>query len=250
MKLFNWVQRRFNHTSFTDEHKVELKQVALVDSFDGILTIGTLGFDPSKPFNQHKEYIVLEEEEIDHLSDEEHDHSDTDDDDHSNVNGYDAAVEEEENPLIFTRFEHTFDKFDEKMGSNSNGEDDDLPREEKGERITLAELFMADSEMKKEQLEFVEIVDQITNKKIAKKPSKNGLSFAKKLIPHVGEDSRPIKKIHQLMKRMLKRKIHPDVEGKGNQSKVETSQASFTKGNELIEAVSLLPTRSAAGTIV
>ncbi|XP_065860092.1 protein TILLER ANGLE CONTROL 1 [Euphorbia lathyris] len=251
MKIFNWMQKRFHHK---DENKSELKQVALVDEFDGILTIGTLGFDPLKPFNQHNEYIVLEEDDIDYSDQELHSESDDDDDDVdiSNVNGgnededEDEDEEEEENPLIYTRFQHNFDKSDEKMGINSSGEECDVERKEKGERITLAELFMADSEMKKEELAFVEIIE--TTKKLAKKPPKNGLSFAKKFIPHVGEDSRPIKKIHQLMKRMLKRKIHPEVEGKDNPR--ETTQVSFSKGNEISESVFLLPTHPAAGPTV
>ena len=41
-----------------------LKQVALTESLggweDGILTIGTLGYDPLKSINPHKEYFALE----------------------------------------------------------------------------------------------------------------------------------------------------------------------------------------------
>ncbi|MBA0583985.1 hypothetical protein Goshw_012287 [Gossypium schwendimanii] len=47
-------------------------------------------------------------------------------------------------------------------------------------------------------------------------PTKKGTSFAKKFIPHAGKDSRPIKMLNQMMKRMLKRKIHPELQGKGN----------------------------------
>ncbi|XP_057997055.1 protein TILLER ANGLE CONTROL 1 isoform X1 [Hevea brasiliensis] len=279
MKIFNWVQRRFHHGALKDglarnvkkaesitseaDKQALLKQVALVDVLDGwkggILTIGTLGLDPLKPFNQQNEYFVLEtegeeEDDDDDYNDDEEEqqqYSVHSDDEDSNVN---QDENEEENPLIFTRFEHnfeelatTFDANDAKskidpMENNLNIHDNDQ-RKRKGERITLAELFLADSDMKKKPESFELAPDS------GKKPSvraKNGLSFAKKLIPHVREDSRPIKKFHQLMRRMLKRKIHPELEGKAqktdNQNKVAIMEVGIGKGNEADESVSLIPT--------
>lgn len=118
--------------------------------------------------------------------------------------------EEEENPLICTRFEHNFEELASTFDANtvkskeiilfspietdSNVHEND-ERERKGERTTLAELFLADSEMKKKQESF-EFETDIGKKQAV--GAKNGLFFAKKLIPHVGEDSRPIKKFHQV----------------------------------------------------
>ncbi|EEF29053.1 conserved hypothetical protein [Ricinus communis] len=236
-----------------------LKQVALVDVLDGwrdgILTIGTLGLDPLKPFNQQNEYFVLEsegeedseEEDDDDYNDNEEEHvqySISSDDDDDDIN---ASDEEEENPLIFTRFEHNSEDIGPALDANAiksnmimtidSIEDSscDLQRKRKGERITLAELFLADSDMKKKP-------DPVENElKSGRKPpvrGKNSLSFAKKLISHVGEDSRPIKKFNQLMRRMLKRKIHPELEGKGvktdYQNKSSIMEFGSSKGNEAL----------------
>ncbi|OAY48963.1 protein TILLER ANGLE CONTROL 1 [Manihot esculenta] len=285
MKIFNWVQRRFHHGALKDglarnvkkaesitsgaDKQALLKQVALVDVLDGwkggILTIGTLGLDPLKPFNQQHEYLVLEteggeEDDGDDYNDDEEEqeeysvHSDEED---SNVDE-DEDEKEEENPLIFTRFQHNFEELTSSFGANaaksedimiidptetkSNIHDNDQ-RKRKGERITLAELFLADSDVKKKPESFE--VEPDSGKKPAFR-GKNGLSFAKKLIPNVGEDSRPIKKFHQLMRRMLKRKIHPELEGKtqktDNQNKIAIMEVGISKGIAADESISLLPT--------
>ncbi|KAJ9171552.1 hypothetical protein P3X46_014906 [Hevea brasiliensis] len=289
MKIFNWVQRRFHHSAikenWTDgsarnakkaesitseaDKQALLKQVALVDVLDGwkdgILTIGTLGLDPLKPFNQQNEYFVLESEEVveddddeyNHEADEQEQYSVYSDEEDSNINE-DEEEEEEENPLIYTRFEHNFEElastFDANAGkskeimiidpmeTNSNVHENS-ERKRKGERITLAELFLADSDMKKKTESF-ELKSDSGKKQAVR--AKNGLFFAKKLIPHVGEDSRPIKKFHQLMRRMLKRKIHPELEEKDqkidNQNKTAIMEVGISNGNETGESISLLPT--------
>lgn len=198
-----------------------LKQVALVDVLDGwkdgILTIGTLGFDPLKSYQQN-EYFILEseEEEEDEEREEEEEEGkqgqysmDDDDDDYENVE------DEEVNPLIFTTFEHNFEDIGSNFEANAVKSDvimtvdgvtlapiktnSSIPeidqRKRKGERITLAELFLADSDMKKKPN------SGQTELYSGKKPivrAKNGLSFARKFIPHVRDDSRPIKKFHQV----------------------------------------------------
>ncbi|CAK7348663.1 unnamed protein product [Dovyalis caffra] len=276
MKIFNWVQRRFHHGAIKDglarnvkkaesitneaDKQALLKQVALVDVLDGwkdgILTIGTLGLDPLKPFNQQNDqYLILEREEDEEEEEEKEEEGEQEqysvDDDYYD----DDNVEDEEvNPLIYGTFDHSF----EENGSNtvtydvitnsSIAEHEQAKR--KGERITLAELFLEDSDMKKKP-DSVEIETKSGNKKPVTR-AKSGLSFAKKLIrPHAGEDSRPIKKFNQLMRRMLKRKIHPEFDGKGNKTDSQNEpgimDAHASKGNET-ESVSLLQTPSACST--
>ncbi|KAK9280450.1 hypothetical protein L1049_014141 [Liquidambar formosana] len=246
MKIFNWVHRRFHHNSLHAStfpaHKDEIAQnvktvdsisdgtnallqhLALVDVLDGwkdgILTIGTLGFDPLKPFNQQKECMITDTgEEDDEEEEEQQDYS---------VNDEDEVEDESEvNPLVLTSFRNKF----EDIGLNPDAENLPKPdmilaadgisladniendqRKKKGERTTLADLFSADSDVKRKH-DPSEVLKVDSCKKPALR-AKNGLSFAKKLIPRVGDDARPIKKLNQLMRRMLKRKIHPEFEVK------------------------------------
>ncbi|EOX95628.1 hypothetical protein QUC31_005128 [Theobroma cacao] len=292
MKIFNWVQRRFHHNVLKDglarnvkktdsiaidtNTKALLEQVALVDVLDGwrdgILTIGTFGFDPLKSFSEQKEYLASESEEEEEEEEEEERYSDNndeedDDDDHDDD---DNNNDEEVNPLMFSTFEHSFEDvesdvdhpkygkpdvtmtFDRVAGSTDHEIKFDLDATEghSGKlrrRTTLADLFSEDSDMKKKPSPLA--LDSNSCKRASVR-TKNGLSFAKKLIPQVGEDSRPIKKLHQMMRRMLKRKIHPELEGKGSklegQSKASVIDVLGSKKHEAGESVSLLQTPDAA----
>ncbi|XWS46278.1 hypothetical protein CRYUN_Cryun14cG0051400 [Craigia yunnanensis] len=291
MKIFNWVQRRFHHNVLKDglarnvkktdsiaidtNTKALLEQVALIDVLDGwrdgILTIGTFGFDPLKSFSEQKDYLALdtdeeeaeaEEERYSNKNDNEEEDDDYDDEDNNS--------DEEVNPLIFSTFEHSFEDVESNFDHAKYGKPDvimtvdgvagstdheikfDLEATEghSGKlrrRTTLADLFSEDSDMKKKPspLEF----DSNSCKKASVR-TKNGLSFAKKLIPQVGEDSRPIKKLHQMMRRMLKRKIHPELEGKGNKLdgpyKPSLIDVLASKKHEAGESVSLLQSPDAA----
>ncbi|XVF22316.1 hypothetical protein REPUB_Repub12eG0162500 [Reevesia pubescens] len=253
MKIFNWVQRRFHHNVLkegmarnvkkTDSIAIDtntkalLEQVALVDVLDGwrdgILTIGTFGFDPLKTLGEQNDYLSSksndDEEEEERFSDNyDEEEEEEEEDDYNNS-------DEEVNPLMFSTFDHSFEDVESNvdygkphdvimtvdgvgLGSTGHGIKFELDATEghSGKlrrRTTLADLFSEDSDMKKKQspLEF-----KSNSCKKASIRTKSGLSFAKKLIPQVGEDSRPIKMLHQMMRRMLKRKIHPELEGKGN----------------------------------
>ncbi|OMO64237.1 hypothetical protein CCACVL1_21908 [Corchorus capsularis] len=295
MKIFNWVQRRFHNNVLKDglarnvkktdsiaidtNTKALLEQVALVDVLDnwrdGILTIGTFGFDPLKSFNEKKddESMESEKEEDDEEEEQYSVNNEEDDDDNS-------SSDEEVNPLMFSTLEHSFEMdFDSEIGKltdvimmddgvaegsiHDNEIKFDFDATDQGHsgklrrRTTLADLFSEDSDIKKkpcsDTLEF-------HSKFSCKKPSlrtKNGLSFAKKLIPQVGEDSRPMKKLHQMMRRMLKRKIHPELEGKSNkfegqlQAKSSLKDVlSASKKYEASESVSLLQTQIPDATSV
>lgn len=202
-------------TNDTDTQAL-LKHVALVDMLDGwkdgILAIGTLGFDnPVYSLSSEKECNMTDEEDGDYEEEEE---AYSVNNENGEVEDEDQEEETEINPLAFTAFGDNVPKpipiitvdgvplspFVESshevvMESLIISETDQ--RKSKGERTTLADLFSADSEVK------AKVDPEGFKVDSGKKPSlrsKNGLSFAKKLIPRVGEDSRPIKKLHRVSK--------------------------------------------------
>lgn len=285
MKIFNWVHKTFHHTLLkegfvqnatrktesagnneVDRHAL-LKQVefdhveALHDWRGGILTIGTFGFESLKPSNEQKEYLVLESEDDDYEDEEEEEEKSlVHDEDHDEIIGY--LEDEELNPLMFTAFGHkskdvsadqkgedlimgTYELNMESKYSAIMEMDNEEKKKKKGERrITLADLFLADAEDVAKALKD----DKVLQKKTADVRSKNGLSFAKKLIPRVKEDSHPIKNFQRLMRRMLKRKIHPEIEDKINKPSPDlTHQIGMANngGFETFESLSLLPSQDA-----
>lgn len=199
-----------------------LEQAALADVIDtwkqGILTIGTFGFDPLKEFTAQQKEIQLiianHEEEESEISFEE-----------------DLEEEEEEgeqDPLVLNAFKHGFNNdicSDIHAQSEITLASDDDHEYKKKERITLADLLSADSDHHMDtkpthhvdhdrhkllQPELgVAIKIKIKIKPEEKEPAaahaKPKLSFAKKLIPpllkddsHLHPHPRPIKKIHQV----------------------------------------------------
>ncbi|KAL2336244.1 hypothetical protein Fmac_010690 [Flemingia macrophylla] len=251
MKIFSWMHKRFHHNTLKDgfasnmkkteptvnnvDSQALLKQVALTESLggweDGILTIGTLGYDPLKSINHHKEYFALEIE----VEQEDGEGKNVNVDEEEEEKCYNAE-HEELNPLIYNySFEH---KFEDHVVGKNHGDDDvdvvgsfneivvaappvvsyevmesyDVDTKKKGERITLADLFLADSDVKM-KLDPAKVCHLAWSEKPHLK-AKHGLSFAKKLIPRVKDNPHPMKDIKKLMKKMLKRKIHPDLDVK------------------------------------
>ncbi|KAL7232957.1 hypothetical protein ACSBR1_016749 [Camellia fascicularis] len=275
MKLFNWVHRKFHHkdgkkeelamVTIETEKQVLLENVTLADVLvdgwrDGILTIGTFGFDPLSDFNQKNECPVVEkeeEEEEEEECEEEEEEEDYEVDNELGDEDMKVCDEEELNPLVFTAFRSNYNenalkddlRMARELGFDAN-ELEDEKRNKKRERTTLADLFSADSDDLKNAKR-----DRSKIKPESKKKAdddvhgkKKGLSFAKKLIPRVGHDTRPIKKLHQLMRRMLKRKIHPDLEGKFQKidSQIKpTVSGLFAEEHGANESVSLLQTKDA-----
>ncbi|KAM6583813.1 hypothetical protein CsatB_010815 [Cannabis sativa] len=311
MKLFNWVHKRFHHDPLPKDHeyfarKVEkngddellhhsndkdtqalLKEVVLIDALDGwkdgILAIGTFGFDPRKPLNQQcysqKEYLVLESEEeededeefsVDDVEDSSHD-SDVDEED-SMSDETCAEDEEEVNPLMFSALGlgHSFNKdnnnkdvvaSDQKinedhhdrvlLSSLDNGSVSVASKDEEKKKVgrtTLADLFLADGDVKmKNSIDSGKVLadhhhEETINKKMNNVRTKKSLSFAKKLIPRVKEEKSPIKNLQRMMRRMLKRKIHPEaLDGKVNKSEGQKGQQLVANTpKKASESVSLL----------
>lgn len=207
-----------------------LKEVALADVVggwkDGILTIGTLGcYEPLKSFNDHKDYLALESDEVeeDEGDQEENYSADGYEYEEENKYYYSSEHDEEMNPLIHSSFEKQ--SFEDVV--NDKSDDDNASKEEvfgtlnalpvvsyevtesnhvvtdqkkkKGERITLADLFLADSEKIMKQKDSAKVlIDQPSEKPSLK--AKHGLpTLAKKLIPRVNKDNaRPLKNIQKV----------------------------------------------------
>ncbi|KAL4362151.1 hypothetical protein GQ457_04G030430 [Hibiscus cannabinus] len=245
MKIFNWVQKRFHHNvlkggvapnvketdpiAIDSDAKALLEQVPLSDMLDGwrdgILTIGTFGFDPLQSLAQQNHYSAWGSYNDDDDDNEERYTDNKDDEDVENDS------DEEVNPLMLSAFRQSMEDADRATYGETDvtimvdgvgwSNDDEIKLEleanegcsGKLRRTTLAELFSEDSDIKKKPCPLE------LDSNSCKKPSlgtKNGLSFAKKLIPQVGQDLRPIKMLHQMMRRMLKRKIHPELQSKAN----------------------------------
>ncbi|KAK8654466.1 hypothetical protein V6N13_128434 [Hibiscus sabdariffa] len=230
--------------------KALLEQVALVDMLDGILTIGTFGFDPLKPSSDELKHCLASEGD-DEQGEEERfsNNSGVGDDGNDYSDGND-----EENPLMFSTFDHDFEDMTMTVHGAAVWSTDDEIRTDldsieghsgklRRRRTTLADLFSEDSNsgMKKKHNSL-----ESDSNSCGKGPvrTKQGLSFAKKLMPQAGEDSHPIKMINQMMKRMLKRKIHPELEGKGNKLNKQCSK----KEHEASESVYLLQQSPGAAT--
>lgn len=163
-------------------------------TIDSILTIGTFGFGPLTQLNKQNDCLEFQKEE----THEEKEHEG----EKEIENEFD---EEEVNPLLSNSFRSGFDENDVEiyeLGLDSTDSEGKKGKgKEKKERITLADLLVADDsdDLVKYMKGDGRVVEKDSNyKKTDVGVKKKGLSFAKKLIPGVGEDSRPIKKLHQV----------------------------------------------------
>ncbi|TYJ04870.1 hypothetical protein E1A91_A12G123500v1 [Gossypium mustelinum] len=197
MKIFNWMHRRFNHTILKDglapnvkntDEAIVIEQVALVDVLDGILTIGTLGFDPLESGGQ-KDY----ENDDEHGEEQRCSDDSVGDNDDGDVHFDDGN--KEVNRLMFGALDHGFK--DEAMpvceikGQSGNRR-----------RTTLAELFSADSPSGLEM--------ELNCGKKAIVGTKQGNSLAMKLVPQVGEGSGPIKMLQKVLLLQLELRVDDD----------------------------------------
>ncbi|KMT06068.1 hypothetical protein BVRB_7g163910 [Beta vulgaris subsp. vulgaris] len=203
---------------------------------DGILSIGTLAIGPLEDSTFGSIEEVGDGHHHDHEITDVHNHDVNDDDDHE---GDDDDNDHEASPLMDVEFfSHELEKViganheivEEVVADNVvHLRDNNFDEGQTKRRVTLAELFLeeySDYHPVKTQKELEDGDDDdddirgdyyIMKEKgleMSTKPTflaKNGLSKAKKLLK---EDLHPVKKFNQLMKRMMKKKIHPDLEGK------------------------------------
>ncbi|PIN13337.1 hypothetical protein CDL12_14042 [Handroanthus impetiginosus] len=247
MKIFNWVHRRFNNklaenaakkNGLIAEHHQQLQFMVENNTsvFErwrgGILTIGTFGYDPLKDENEENDACFCDQEESDkeHLLSQEYESTDLitadcseGEDEEVEVND-EREVEEEANPLdvYAAAYAHEFERLVEGRKRVADEESEFefkfefeyvlLEKTTKKARTTLADLFSADAEeLQKKQEEEEEPISKLGETTKEKLPNnyckQQGFSFGKKLMV---DEARPIHKLHQLVRRMLKRKIHPD----------------------------------------
>ncbi|KAF7826223.1 uncharacterized protein G2W53_017387 [Senna tora] len=100
-------------------------------------------------------------------------------------------------------------------------ETDERKMKKKGERITLADLFLADSDVNI-KMDPAKLLLEPNDKSILK--AKHGISLPKKLFPLVKHNSHPVKNIQRLMKRVLKKKIHPELDVKNLKPESQENQ--------------------------
>ncbi|XAR53927.1 hypothetical protein NMG60_11028870 [Bertholletia excelsa] len=268
MKIFNWVHRKFHHKDglgrnvkkSETETQVLLGQVSPVDMLDGwrdgiILTIGTFGLDPLREFDLKNQCLLHKEGEKEDGDAEEYPvETEVEYDNDDYMDDTDEEEEEELNPLVFTAADYIVDenvlKADLVVAGNGSGHLsvtnseiglDCSKKMMKKERTTLADLFIADGGALGGKRDSGKKIEGDFNKKtkLVLDKKKKGISLAKKLMPRAAENARPMKKLQQLMTRMMKRKIHPDME--------MDSEATPTAGGVLAgkyeanESISLLP---------
>ncbi|XP_058104907.1 protein TILLER ANGLE CONTROL 1-like [Magnolia sinica] len=197
---------------------------------DGILTIGTFGLDQLKHFPPDDEYSVQEQE-----------YSVTEGDDTVNDAGEAEEEQEEFHPSAVNAFKEELEKVfganpdasaigDEMLKPDAaadnplrrflstpefNGGDElEKDKKKKGERTTLADLFSADA-ASAASAAAGKCGSGKASPGSGKKPAcstKHVRSLAKKLMPWKGEESHPTRKIHRMVTKMLKRKIHPELD--------------------------------------
>ncbi|CAN4111400.1 unnamed protein product [Withania somnifera] len=259
MKIFSWVHHKLNQKDglfggnvkkdeviISKNENIGDKQLLLQDDSmahmlggcwkGGILTIGTFGFSP-----------LLTDQLTSGLND--------DIEDHEECEIIEVSDHEEENPSMNANNVHELISHHEAPMANEitggnvpvarRTDDDESNKGSKKERITLADLFSADQLSDEENAQLPDSCDVTNvNKKTSKLPQvKNGVSFAKKIIPRVREDSRRILKLHKLMTKALKKKVHPDMESKNNNSRVLAAPAATStmlKRTVTSESISLL----------
>ncbi|KAL4586191.1 hypothetical protein LXL04_010823 [Taraxacum kok-saghyz] len=232
MKIFNWVHHRFHKKSVANDQdpkkpendKVSLlENEALADGWkEGILAIGTMGIDLSKTFQQDKDVnqILL----FGHGDDEE----------------YLQEGEIMEIPLVLKASKHGFHKVqkqdpspcDHKVAKPDNVKEEEVVvvtkhskdleiecTDEKiskttGERTTLADLLSwGDSEKNKSNHKICNRFD-IVSRHVSSTGIdniKSTLISKKKKVERDDSTNHPIKKTKRFMKKMLKKKIHPDI---------------------------------------
>ncbi|XP_075479410.1 protein TILLER ANGLE CONTROL 1-like [Primulina tabacum] len=262
-------QNAKNNNAISDEsgdaNQFLVDDNAFVDSVfgcwkGGILTIGTFGYDPLT-----KDAAEVDEQDYDHdlefhVNDQGHESEELEwaENDETITDSEEEEVDDEEeeedeaNPLVYAVYSHDYEAllqrydpvadyiktygnkdFDQVMMVMEEN-DRDADADMKKDRITLADLFSADhwddDELQKKQSK-KKLHELMEEKASSKKHSHGRLGFAKKLLlPGDSKDARPIHKLHRLVRRILKRKIHP-VNKEVNESNMEVIPKVMNQSN-------------------
>ncbi|PIA34749.1 hypothetical protein AQUCO_03700189v1 [Aquilegia coerulea] len=223
MKIFNWVTKKLYqnadgyiaspkkddfsyHVNKTKtvineaDTKALLEYVNSVDIWkDGILTIGTFGFD------QPQDECSIEEQKEDQ-EEEEHSMTSTEKQTHMLVTKASPKLE-----MVLQNLKPDTTVAKPNITVNVEETPDTLPllqlvNEKK--RVTLADLLAA-TEVDVKKPNAVKVPVESSGKKSAGTSKKGVLSFGKK---PKEENSRPKRKLHKMISKMLKKKIYPDLD--------------------------------------
>ncbi|KAM0048173.1 hypothetical protein Hdeb2414_s0008g00271471 [Helianthus debilis subsp. tardiflorus] len=226
MKIFSWVHRQFLRK---DAKKDDNDKVALLENEgfagacngwnDGILAIGTFGVDLYQDFKNKEDAFMSNKAMFVDVND------DDDDDDHD---------EEMESPLVQEASKHGVDHVENEkhnlspcveVAKNNNHQEDDVVKDltkgkKSGERITLADLLRVDSEdnlLKNDELADDHSKINVGNNNGNKNSNTSTGSIKSFLVskakkkPGKDDSAQPIKKTKQFMRKMLRKKIHPNI---------------------------------------
>ncbi|KAL5719133.1 hypothetical protein ACHQM5_011956 [Ranunculus cassubicifolius] len=261
MKIFNWVHRKFscnggvgyvvspkkddickaaNKTEPTVTNEIDtnslLGPITLMEAWkDGMLTIGTFGFD---------EYSVIQEEEEEE-EEEKHKHKQEQEEKERDFSSREKENEERAISIKVTNLEKVANLKPEIAIMESNNTIQNVVEETPEttpllevveseisivrKRVTLADLLSVAADA--QEIPDSTQISVATTKKSADIDKKGRLSFGKK---HKEEDSRPKRKLHRMISKMLKKKIYPDVEGKS------PGKDGLNRASEPVEMVSLI----------
>ncbi|GAB2271847.1 hypothetical protein Dimus_006677 [Dionaea muscipula] len=274
MKIFNWVHRRFHHSSSSSssislcengfarvpksesmysEDTVTKKESLLepnrdlvrdmIDNWklDDILTIGTLAITPLEAaVNQqgeeldefmdvdgdgenvaaYNEYFAFDGSEPAGFIAPPPQGNQTLDLD-LDLNKYSMLQDNSDTEMLkfyphdLIRYEYELNCKEIELVDGSMAGKEELMKKD-GERITLAALFRAEHDLNyskakaKADCEELKLIPNPCKKPTSR--AKKSLSKAKKLLPHVKEDVHPLNKFQKFMKRILKKKVHPELD--------------------------------------
>ncbi|GER50431.1 rhomboid-related intramembrane serine proteasefamily protein [Striga asiatica] len=223
LNIFNWVHRKLSYKGGGLEENAN-KIVVCENNIDsnnvfdqlfsgGILTIGTFGYNPLNEPNEENNSsfssFFKDEVEKDEENTEENETASEKEEEEEEENN----EEEVKNPFVLAAFEHDYKGLIMEGIINNNNHNKeirycDYVMMEKKQRITLADLFSA--------------ADSHANDK---KPTKNNnnnnnnnvIKKAKCTKKHAGHsklitrEARPIRKLQKMVRRVLRKKVHPDM---------------------------------------
>ncbi|CAA0838916.1 Unknown protein [Striga hermonthica] len=225
MKIFNWVHRKLSYKGGGSEenaNKIVVRENNIESNnvFDqllsggNILTIGTFGYDPlSEPNDENNSFSSFfkdEPEKYEENNEENETASEKEEEEESNE-------EEVKNPFVFAAFEHDYKGLImEGVNINNNHNKErcyDYVMMEKTQRITLADLFSAADSHASDKKPTKNNNNDNNNNIVDRS---NVIKKAKRTKKHAGdskltitEEARPIRKLQKMVRRVLKRKVHP-----------------------------------------
>ncbi|KAL9258467.1 TILLER ANGLE CONTROL 1-like protein [Drosera capensis] len=295
MKIFDWVHRCFHNDSNSssislcedgaEKHRISIKSeskyscekeallvpsnldVNTIDNWklDDILTIGTLAICPLETLGQQDEIDIVDVDCVEKNVISEY--LVFDDGDYKDLAPLQGNKTLEPETVLEDTF-HSLKLFQQDLRSELKckemellydfsafaAEEEDLKKDQKnGGRVTLAELFMAKHDLIYFEGDPVAEDAKLIPSKKETSGAKKDLSKAKNLLK---DDVHPLKKFKNFMKRILKKKVHPELMGKkddqgdnGVKSPSLIKQSQYAANNESAPLLLVLGTFSSCSLL-